>query len=54
MNVILALRVTLDGGDLVGLNNQVRLQLLHCPAGHFGGSLFGIADCNECCHNSLL
>ena len=53
-HVILAVLVAGDRRDLVGLDDQVRLETLNGLAGLLSGRLIRIADCNQHRHSELL
>ena len=50
----LPFRITRDRGDLIGLNDQLGLQLADRLAGLLSGSLVRIANRNKRCHEALL
>lgn len=54
VDVILALHITRDRGDLVGLEHQLGLQRRDGLACLFRGALVRIPDRDKCCHKALL
>ena len=51
LNVVLPLEVAGDRRDLIGLDDQVRLEALNGLPRLLGRALIRIADCHKCCRH---